>query len=57
MSDKQIYVTSSDHLVAERVQMRREGRIVEQREKKGERAEKGKGRRGSRLLREGRDRR
>ena len=40
MSDKQIYVTYSDHLVAERVEMRREGRIIEHREKGG-RAEKG----------------
>ena len=56
MSDKQIDVTYSDHLVAERLEMRREGRIMEQREKGGEwRREKGKGRKGSRLLREGRD--
>ena len=41
MSDKQIYVTFSDHLVAERVEMRREGRIMEQREK-GERGGEGK---------------
>ena len=43
MSDKQIYVTYSDHLVAEGVEMRREGRIMEQRDLGGGKGEKAEG--------------